>query len=81
MFVAKDVIDAVFYFFAWLIQALEARDFEGKVVEIDSAAWGELMYLFSALFGLAAAGTAFLVPVSEGSGVAKFGSALAGILA
>jgi hypothetical protein len=55
------LVDAVFYFLAWLVTALEARDFDGKVVEIDSAAWGELMYVFSAAFGLAAAGCGFLV--------------------
>jgi hypothetical protein len=65
------LVDAVFYFLAWLVQALEKRDHEGEVVQIDAAAWGEIMYVFSALFGLAAAGCGFLVPVSGSGALAK----------
>lgn len=47
----------------------------------DAAAWGELLYLFSALFALAAAGCGFLVPARGVSTTAKVASVLAGIMA
>ena len=49
-------VDAVFYVLAW-IQDMIVHD---KPLLLESAAWGEILYLLSALFGLAAAGVSFL---------------------
>lgn len=71
LFAAIYVVDAVFYVLAWLVIVLEDRDYDGKIVQIDAAALGELMYLCSALFGLAGAGCGFLIPVLNGTNLAK----------
>ncbi len=60
---------------------LEKRDHEGRIVQIDAAAWGELLYVFSAAFGLAAAGCGFLIPTDVGGRVAHVASALSALLA
>ncbi len=95
------LVDAGFYFLAWLIPELEKRDHEvmrasedrtkvphnaifiskGKVVQIDAAAWGELLYVFSAAFGMAAAGCAFLIPVDSDNRIAAGVSAIAALMA
>ena len=55
-------IDSIFYFLAWLVMSLEARDFDDQPLEIDAAAWGEILYVWSALFGLISASCLFIVP-------------------
>jgi hypothetical protein len=66
---------------AWLVTELEKRDHEGKIVQIDAAAWGELLYVFSAAFGLAAAGCGFMVPFDAGGRIAGVLSSLSALLA
>ncbi len=56
---------------AWWVAATEKRDHEGVVVQIDSAAWGELLYVFAAIFGLIAAGCEFLVPYGGDNRIAR----------
>ena len=75
------VVDAIFYFLAWLVSELEKRDHEGKVIVYDAAAWGELLYVFSAIFGLAAAGCGFLVPVDGDNQIAEVASSLTALFA
>ena len=61
-------VDSWCYLLAWLIPELERRDHEngGGAVIIDAAAWGEILYIFSAAFGVVSAGCLFLVPLDEG---------------
>lgn len=58
-------VDAFFFVGYWVLDTRRSRE----PLYLESAFWGEMLYLLSALFGLAAAGVSFLTVNRDGRGV------------